>query len=273
MNSFRWSPQSEVKIDINGVSLECRVWGPPPDRAPTLVLLHEGLGSVALWREFPQTLATATGLGVFAYSRQGYGQSDACLLPRPLDYMQREARDVLPHVLEQAGIQDYVLVGHSDGASIAALQQSLAPNPRVKALVLIAPHFFVEIPALESIRNVRTAWRETDLPQRLGKYHADAENAFLGWNTAWLDPGFQQWNITDSIDAFSVPCLAFQGDMDEYGTTAHLDLVAERSPALVQTHVLAESGHSPQKDQPEETLRLIADFVATHVLPPHQEAS
>lgn len=273
MSRLLWSPHSEDRLHIDGVSLEYRAWGPTPDVSPTLVLLHEGLGSVALWRDFPERLSMATGLGVFAYSRQGYGQSDSCALPRPLDYMEREARDVLPRVLDQAGIRNCVLVGHSDGASIAALHQSLAPDPRVEALVLIAPHFFVEEAALHNIRNVRTAWRETDLPQRLGKYHADAETAFLGWNTAWLDPDFLSWDISDCIDAFRVPCLAFQGDFDEYGSAAHLSLIERRSPAPVSTHLIADCGHSPQKDQPEETLRLMSEFFKAHPPAPGQASS
>lgn len=264
MSSIHWPTEAPTALKLRTASLECRAWGPPPTQAPSLILLHEGLGSVALWRDFPEKIATITGLGVLAYSRQGYGQSDPCDLPRPLDYMEREARDVLPLVLDQTGIQSCILLGHSDGASIAALHQALAPDPRVQGLILMAPHFFVEPPALDSIRNVRTAWRETDLPQRLGKYHADPQNAFQGWNEAWLDPGFASWDITQCIDHFRVPCLAFQGDMDEYGTTEHLNVIRQRSAAPVETHVLDACGHSPQKDQPEETLRLIAEFTARY---------
>lgn len=257
--------QASSILKINETSLEYRCWGDPPSDTPTLVLLHEGLGSVALWRDFPAHIAKATGYGVLAYSRQGYGQSDACDLPRPLDYMHREARDVLPVVLDQTGIENCILLGHSDGASIAALHQALVPDPRVQGLILMAPHFFVEEAGLQSIRNVGTAWRETDLPQRLGKYHADPQHAFQGWNDAWLDPGFRNWDISDCVQQFRVPCLAFQGDMDEYGSTAHLDVIRTNSSAAVETHILSECGHSPHKDQPEETLRLIASFAARHL--------
>lgn len=267
MSNTFWSDKFSSMLKIGAASLEFRAWGRPPMQAPSIVLLHEGLGSVALWRDFPEKIAEATGLGVLAYSRQGYGQSDPCVLPRPLDYMTREARDVLPLVLEQTGIQSCILLGHSDGASIAALHQALVPDPRVLGLILMAPHFFVELPALDSIRNVRTAWRETDLPQRLGKYHADPQNAFQGWNDAWLDPGFESWDIAECIDQFSVPCLAFQGDMDEYGTAVHLDLIRQRSIFPVETHVLEACGHSPQKDQPEVTLRLIAGFATRQAQP------
>ena len=216
-----------------------------------------------MWRDFPARLADRTSCGVLAYSRQGYGQSAPCALPRPLDYMEREARDVLPIVLDAMGIEQTVLIGHSDGASIAALHQREVPDPRVIGLVLMAPHFFVEDLSVESIANARVAWRETDLPQRLGRYHADVENAFRGWNDAWLDPAFRDWDISDSIDHFRVPCLALQGRQDEYGTSRQIDVIAERSAAPVRTEFLDDCGHSPFKDQPEAVLARIQAFVAS----------
>ena len=177
-----------------------------------------------------------------------------------MDYMEREATDVLPQVLDAAGIRQCVHIGHSDGASIAALHQAATGDERVLALVLMAPHFFVEDLSIQSIRNVRTAWRETDLPQRLGKYHADAENAFCGWNEAWLDERFLEWDIKDCIDHISVPCLALQGRFDEYGTAAHIETLSARSRSDVEVHFLPECGHSPHRDQPDQTLALISAF-------------
>lgn len=236
--------------------------GPAPQSSVTLVMLHEGLGCVRMWRDFPARLGDATGLGVMTYSRQGYGQSDPCDLPRPIDYMEREARDVLPQVLNAAGVERAVLIGHSDGASIAALHQREVSDPRILGLVLMAPHFFVEELSIESIENARVAWRETDLKDRLAKYHDNVEAAFLGWNQAWLDPGFRDWNITDSISSFRVPTLAIQGKLDEYGTARQVEVISELSLAPVTTTMLEDCGHSPFRDKPEETIREISEFVA-----------
>lgn len=259
---FNWSASGDQRLEINGVSLEARCWGAAPSDSPTLVLLHEGLGSVAMWRDFSQKLAAATGAGVFAFSRQGYGKSDPCVLPRPLDYMEREAREVLPKVLDAIGIERAVLIGHSDGGSIAALHQEFAEDDRIQGLVLVAPHFFVEELSISSIENAGVAWRETDLPQRLGRYHADPENAFLGWYHAWLDPGFRSWDITSCIEHFRVPCLAIQGRLDQYGSARQVEIIAERSPASVDIHFLDECEHVPFKDAKERTLELITGFVS-----------
>ena len=257
-----WSASGEDQfLSIDGVSLEAKCWGASPDDSPTLVLLHEGLGSVAMWRDFPQNLAGAAGVGVFAYSRQGYGKSAPCELSRPLDYMEREARDVLPKVLDAAGIGQAILIGHSDGASIAALHQGFAEDDRIRGLVLMAPHFFVEDLSISSIENAGVAWRETDLPERLGRYHADAANAFLGWNQAWLDPGFRDWDISWCIDRFRVPCLAIQGRLDEYGSARQVEVIAERSPAEVDVHLLDDCEHSPFRDAKAQTLDLITAFL------------
>ncbi len=180
-----------MTLELDGQIIETAWWGPPPDQAPTLVLLHEGLGCVALWRGFPERLAAATGCGVFAYSRFGYGQSAPAALPRPLTYMHEEAEDVLPRILDAAGIRRAVLVGHSDGASIAALYAGSRQDFRIAGLVLIAPHFFVEDVTVASIEAARIAYRDSDLRARLGRYHADPDNAFRGWNDVWLDPAFR----------------------------------------------------------------------------------
>ncbi|MEM7213811.1 MAG: alpha/beta hydrolase [Pseudomonadota bacterium] len=263
MKPYEWPVCGRRVLQIANTSLEVEAIGPPPGSATTLILLHEGLGCVEMWRDFPMRLADLTGLGVLAYSRQGYGQSAPCVLPRPLDYMEREAREVLPSVLDAMGIEQAVLIGHSDGASIAALHQREAPDSRIIGLVLMAPHFFVEDLSIESIANARVAWRETDLSKRLGRYHANVENAFQGWNDAWLDPGFRDWDISDSIDHFGVPCLALQGRQDEYGTARQIEIITERSSASVLTELLDECGHAPFKDQPEAVLARIQTFVGS----------
>ena len=184
MTHFDWLPGNSQILDVEGVRLETICFGPPPEQAATLILLHEGLGCVALWRAFPEALAEATGLGVFAYSRAGYGQSDPCSLPRPLDYMEREARDSLPRVLDAIGFRQGLLLGHSDGASIAALHGGFGDDLRVRGLVLMAPHFFTEPEGLAAIADARSQYQSGELRNRLGKYHADVDCAFLGWNDA-----------------------------------------------------------------------------------------
>ena len=163
-------------------------------------MLHEGLGCTALWRDFPRQLTEATGFGVFAFSRAGYGQSDAAELPRPLDYMTREAIDVLPQVLDAIGFERGILLGHSDGASIAAIYAGSVEDFRVRGIVLMAPHFFTEPMGLAEIAKAKIAYEQSDLRAKMAKYHKDPDNAFHGWNDAWLHPQFKQWNIAEVID-------------------------------------------------------------------------
>lgn len=255
-----WRDGQGLALDINGVSLEARCWGPPPDRAATLVLLHEGLGCVSLWRDFPERLAAATGLGVFAYSRQGYGQSDPSKLPRPLDYMTREALDILPVVLDQIGLQRGMLIGHSDGASIAAIHAGKVGDPRIKALCLMAPHFFTEAGGLASIAAAKTAFDTTDLKNRLGRHHANPENTFRGWNEAWLHPDFKRWNITGVIPTITVPVLAIQGKDDQYGTMAQLDALESGLKAPFGRLELPDCKHAPHLEQPAKTLEAVTDW-------------
>lgn len=257
-----WPTNTPTRIPVDGVELECRAWGPPPHEADTIVLLHEGLGSVALWRDFPEKLAAGTGRGVFAYSRRGYGQSDPAPLPRPLDYMTREAVDVLPHVLDAIGLRRGILVGHSDGASIAALYLGHVEDHRINGLVLMAPHFFTEPVGLASIAAAKVAYDRGDLRPRLAKYHADVDSAFRGWNDAWLDPGFEAWTIEDSLDYIRVPVLGIQGTGDQYGTLAQLKAPETRLYAPFEALVLQDCRHAPFIDQPEKTLAAIAGFCA-----------
>lgn len=262
LRDFAWKTELDRQIAINGVMLEARCWGPSPSEAPTFVLLHEGLGCVALWRDFPQKLAKATGCGVFAWSRAGYGGSDTCTLPRPLDYMSREAADMVPLVLDEINAERCVLIGHSDGASIAALYVGGDDDPCLRGLVLIAPHFFAEPMGLAAIAEARMAYQTGDLKARLAKYHRHVDAAFTGWNDAWLDPAFATWNIEACIDKFTVPVLAIQGVEDQYGTRAQLDRLAARCPTPVKVALLAQSRHAPFFDQADTTLHLLRDFAA-----------
>lgn len=254
----RWTTAGTLQA--GGKALEYACHGPPPDQAPTLVLLHEGLGSVALWRDFPVRLSEASGLGVMAYSRAGYGGSDPAELPRPVDYMTREAIDVLPDVLDAIGFRSGVLVGHSDGATIAAIYAGTVPDARVQGVVAMAPHFFTEPMGLAEIEKARDAYENTDLRARLAKYHVDPDNAFRGWNDAWLKPHFQSWNVAEVIDSIRVPVLAIQGRQDQYGTLAQIDVIKARSGARVEALVLEECKHAPFLDHPDVVTGAIVDF-------------
>lgn len=254
-------------IRADGRRLEYRRVAASRSGAPTLVLLHEGLGCVAMWRDFPEKLAQATGCGVFAYSRAGYGGSDPIELPRPLDYMEHEAQRVLPEVLAAAGIDAPVLLGHSDGGSIALMYAAHAASrpdlPACRGLVLAAPHVFCEDVSVQSIARARDAYEHGDLRARLQRHHQDnVDVAFWGWNRAWLDPGFRTWNIERFLPGVCAPVLLIQGTEDEYGTAAQLRAIERGTAAMVETHLLAGCGHAPHRDQPAQLLALIADFVA-----------
>lgn len=255
----------------DGRRLEAEWHGPSPGEAPTLVLLHEGLGCVAMWRDFPRALAERTGCGVLVYSRAGYGKSDPAPLPRPLDYMHHEANVVLPAVLEQAGIRQAIVVGHSDGASIAAIYAGGREDARLRGLVLMAPHFFVEDVGLENIAAAKAAYEGGALRARLARYHGDnVDVAFWGWNRAWLDPGFRDWRIDDALAQVRVPILVMQGRDDQYGTAAQVEAVERRAGGPVEALWLDKCGHSPHVDQPGATLDATATF-ARRVLAPRDE--
>lgn len=247
-------------ITVGGKRLEMRYAGTAD--APTLVLLHEGLGSAGLWRDFPERLAQATGFGVMAYSRAGYGQSDAADLPRPLDYMTREAVDVLPQVLDAAGVRRCLLLGHSDGATIAAIHAGTVSDMRVRGLILMAPHFFTEPVGLTEIARARDAYATGDLRARLARHHADPDNAFKGWNDAWLDPNFAAWNVADVIDYWRIPALVIQGRDDQYGTLAQVTEVETRAYAPVDVAVIDNCRHAPHLDQPDAVVAHVTEFCA-----------
>jgi pimeloyl-ACP methyl ester carboxylesterase len=248
-------------VVVDGRRIEAAWHGSRPERAPTLVLLHEGLGCVGMWRDFPAALAARTGYGVLAYSRFGYGKSDPVPLPRPLSYMHDEAFDVLPVVLDQAGVRKTILVGHSDGASIATIYAGGRQDFRVRGLVLLAPHFFVEDISVRSIADAKEAYERGDLRARLERYHGhNVDNAFWGWNGAWLDPAFRAWRIDDAVAHVRVPMLIIQGRDDQYGSAAQLALAEADAYCPVETLLLDRCGHAPQLDQPALTLAAIADF-------------
>jgi pimeloyl-ACP methyl ester carboxylesterase len=248
-------------IEAGGRRLEAAWWGPLPDAAPTIVLLHEGLGCVAMWRGFPQRLAEATGCGVFAWSRAGYGASDAVPPPRPVNYMHAEAA-LLGAVLNAAPVRDCVLLGHSDGGSIAALYAGTQPDARVRGLALLAPHFFVEAISIAGIEAARERYLTGDLRERLARYHADVDGAFWGWNGAWLNPDFRAWNIAAEAAGIAVPTLVLQGLADPYGTAAQVAALQAVARAPVQPLLLDGIGHAPHLEATEATLLAVAALVA-----------
>ena len=248
-------------VHVAGHRLEClRI--PGPDSAPALVFLHEGLGSLAMWKDFPERVAGATGCSALVYSRPGYGQSSPAALPRMPDYMHMEAQRILPALLDRLGIVDPLLIGHSDGASIALLHAGSGKRP-VRALIALAPHVFVEDMSIASITEVRRQYETTDLREKLARRHADPDAAFRGWNDIWLSPGFRGWNIEACLAGVRCPLLLIQGLDDEYGSTAQLDAIERRAGGKVARLELTDCRHSPHRDQPDATVAAIAEFVVT----------
>ena len=247
-------------LEVDGRRIEYLKLDGDPTR-PTLVLLHEGLGCVALWRDFPARLAAATGHPVFVYSRHGYGGSDPEPLPWPLDYMQREGREVLPRVLAAAHIEASILIGHSDGASIALVHAATTGKPAVRGVVAMAPHVFAEACGLDSIAVVREQY-ESGLRDKLAKYHGqNVDCAFRGWSESWLNPQFQHWNLESFLPALTAPVLLIQGVDDQYGTARQLEAIAAGVTGPCEMHLLEDCRHAPQFEQAERTLALIAGFV------------
>jgi pimeloyl-ACP methyl ester carboxylesterase len=243
-----------------GVRLEYAWHGPAPADAPTIVFLHEGLGSVSTWRGFPARLAEACGCGALVYARAGYGRSDPALLPRPVAFMHDEA-EVLDAVLREAGVRDAILFGHSDGASIALIHAARHPDSCVRALVAEAPHVFVEECTVASIARLPERYRTTEMRARLGRHHADVDATFGGWTEVWLRPEFRAWSIADLLPAIRVPVLVIQGDADEYGTMAQVDAIRAASSGPVEVVALPRSGHAPHAEQPDAVLSAAARFI------------
>ena len=272
--------QGMALIDIQGVQLELAyIPAHIPAQAPAsgadlqprraeqrspLVFLHEGLGSVAMWRDWPAAVCHATGRAGWVYSRCGYGQSDPATEPLPPDYLHREAWTVLPALLAQLGTLDHpglerpVLLGHSDGASIALLYASRFP---VTACIAMAPHVMVEEVSIQSITQARQAFEAEGLRERLARYHADVDGAFRQWNDVWLSPGFRSFDIRDDCRRISAPVLAIQGVDDPYGTMAQIDDIALPDGRITRLRLDA-CGHSPHRDQTQHTTRAIAGFLA-----------
>jgi pimeloyl-ACP methyl ester carboxylesterase len=249
-------------IQVNGTVLELgRLPGPDGAQLAPIIFLHEGLGSVAMWREWPRQVCEATGRAGFVYSRRGYGKSQS--IPdvrgagrlRP-DYMHREALDVLPELLAKLGAEAPVLLGHSDGATISLVHAAHFP---VRACIVMAPHVIVEDVSVRSIEQARDAYEKTDLRSRLARYHDDVDTAFWQWNDIWLDPAFRDFDIRAECRRIHAPLLAIQGADDAYGTLRQIEEIHTAGP--ITREVLAGCGHSPHKDQPGVALQLVARFL------------
>jgi pimeloyl-ACP methyl ester carboxylesterase len=248
----------QLRLRVDGHALEVvRIAGVAD--APAIVLLHEGLGSIAMWRDFPSRLHARTGRTVMAYSRWGYGDSDPLTSPRPIDYMQREGEVVLPDLLAQLGLERAVVFGHSDGASIALIAAGARPD-LCAALILEAPHVVVEDVSIRSIAQARVAWQTTNLRERLARYHADPAGAFFGWNDVWLDARFRDWNIEAYAERVTCPVLLVQGENDEYGTLDQLARIMRHVPGA-QSFVLPGAGHSPHREDPDAVIDRVGVFL------------
>jgi len=250
-----------IFVKAGGHQLECVLHPAHQLNRPTLVFLHEGLGSVAMWRDFPARVAQATGCRTMVYSRYGYGQSDVLEGPFNTDYMHREAAETLPALLSALEICNPVLVGHSDGGSIALIHAG--SGYPVAGLVVMAPHCFVEDISISSIEAAKATALRTDLLAKLGRYHRDPDRTFWGWNNIWLHPDFRAWNIESYLPSIRCPILAVQGEDDEYGTLAQIDAIAARAihSSAVDLLKLADCRHSAHKDQPQAVIQAIVEYV------------
>jgi pimeloyl-ACP methyl ester carboxylesterase len=249
-------------ITIDGRRIEYRAILGRAGPCPTLVFLHEGLGSAALWRDFPDKVSRRLQAPAVAYSRFGYGQSDGLAGRRESNFMHEEALHVLSALLDQLEIERPLLIGHSDGASIALIHAARSHRPAA-GLVCMSPHVFVEPVCVDSIGKIRAAYFKTDLKQRLAKYHARVDDAFLGWADAWLEPEFRAWSIEEMLGDIAVPMLMIQGRDDEYGTLAQLDAIEARVQGPVSRLVLDDCGHSPHRDHEATVIEAIAAFAHT----------
>jgi pimeloyl-ACP methyl ester carboxylesterase len=250
-----------MHIDIGGRAIEYRMIPGPVSERPPLVFLHEGLGCAALWRDFPDKVARDIGAPALVYSRFGYGHSAGLEGPRAPQFMHEEALDVLPALLDRLGIARPLLIGHSDGASIALIHAAAGARP-VAGLVAMAPHVMVEPICVESISRITETYAQGPLRTRFARYHARVDDAFRGWSDIWLDPAFLSWRLDDEARALNIPTLLIQGADDEYGTLAQIDRIEQLAQGPVDRLVLDHCGHSPHRDQEAAVLAAIVSFAA-----------
>ena len=246
-------------VVVQGHRIEYQFIHPSAGNGPVTVFLHEGLGSLSMWKDFPSRVAHATGCHALVYSRYGYGQSDPLTAPRRVDFMHDEALKALPELLDKLGVEKPILFGHSDGGSIALIYAGGSQRP-VAGMVLMAPHVMVEDISIKSIQAAKQTYETTDLRAKLGRHHAHPDSAFRGWNDVWLHPDFRAWNIEEFVPRIACPILAIQGEDDEYGTLEQLERIARLAPD-VDLLKLTDCRHSPHRDQPETVIAAVTRFV------------
>ncbi len=248
-------------IDINGTKIEI-VWKQHRNKnRPFLIFLHEGLGCVEMWKDFPEKLAQKVDCPFLIYSRPGYGKSDPWPLPWKINFMHIQALKFLPAILKKLAITKYILAGHSDGGSIAVIFAGKSIHPGLMGIITEAAHVFCEPVTIESIRHAKKAYEHNGLKKALEKYHGkNTDNAFKGWNEAWLNPGFIHWNIEKYLKKIKVPMLALQGRDDQYGTCAQLESI-KKNVKNVRTGLIDACGHAPHAEQPENTMDIMAKFI------------
>jgi pimeloyl-ACP methyl ester carboxylesterase len=257
----RMTPGPPSTVEVLGRRLEYRWIGPRPGETPTIVFLHEGLGCVTMWRDFPDRLASAAGCGALVYSRRGYGGSDAAPGPWPVRFMHDEALEVLPTLLARFRLENVVLFGHSDGASIGVIFAGTRPG-LVSALILEAPHVFVEPICTDRIARISREYETTRLKERLARHHgANTDSMFRSWTDVWLRPEFRLWNIEEFLPAIEHPVLVVQGEDDEYGTLRQVDSILGEVEGPAESLVLPRCGHSPHSDRSTEVLETAAGFL------------
>jgi pimeloyl-ACP methyl ester carboxylesterase len=247
------------EIIVDGKRLETFAYRTACMSHPWIVMLHEGLGSVSMWRDFPAQLASSTGCSVLAYSRYGHGKSEVLCEPRTLKFMHHEAGVVLPTLLESLGIQQPILFGHSDGGSICLIHAASFPA-MTRGMILEAPHVFVEELTLQSIAKIREEFLGTNLRAKLARHHDHPDEMFYRWTDIWLDPGFRSWNIEDCLESVRCPVLVIQGEDDEYGTLAQVEAIRRRIRGA-EALTLVNCGHAPHRDQLQATLTAVMHFV------------
>ena len=266
---------AEISYGGNALLIE-HAWIEPLNRGPLIIFLHEGLGSLKMWRTFPQVLCKLTGYRGLVYSRCGYGASSPLWPDKnwPVDFMHVEAREILPRLLTSLGVgpskQPPILFGHSDGASIALIYASTYP-PRVSAVIALAPHLFVESITVSSIERTSAAFIDSDLATKLGKYHAEVQRVFWGWVSVWLNQKFRNWDIRSLCNSLACPTLAVQGLEDQYGTMKQIEDL-QRAARQVRLLALKDCGHSPHIDKPEAVIAAVIDLLkcTNMALPPNE---
>ena len=248
-------------LDIKNNQIEYITFGNFSNKSPVLILLHEGLGSVAMWRDIPKLIHEKTKMNILVYSRIGYGKSSKAELPRPTNYMSIEAEEYLPIILQKLSIKKYFLIGHSDGGTIAALASINKSSVELLGTILIAPHFFVEKESIIAIEETTDQYKNKNLRSKLEKYHNDVDNAFFGWSNVWLSTSFKKWNISNYLSKIKTPILVIQGTKDPYGTVNQVQVLEENLKSPLQKVIIEDCGHNPFYEFPETTIKYINKFI------------